>query len=119
MLRSSMAASRLASAETPLPLGLAGTASVWRRDAVLPTLFPFARRAAGFAARLGDDIELISLLYRFIFLQLQLAIGDTLAGLHVIFHAVPGADEVHFVFREIQPHRGLVRPQPLLDPGNG
>src|SRR5262249_6311106 len=41
------------------------------------------------------------------------------AGPHVVLHAVPGADEVHFVFREIESHRGLVGAKPLLDLGDG
>src|SRR6516164_4602750 len=119
MLRSSAAASRLASTEAPLPAGLAATVTLWRYSVVLPARLPLVRLAAGFAARLGDDIKVISLLHRFVFLQLQLAIGDAFAGPHVIFHAVPRADEVHLVFREIQTHRGLVRPQAFLDSGDG
>src|SRR5262252_659833 len=119
MLRSSAAARRFASTEAPLLAGLAAAVTFWRCGAVLPARFPLARLAAGFAARLGDDIKVISLLQRLVFLQLQLAIGDALAGFHVVFHAVPRAGEVHLVFRKIQTHRGLVRAQPLLDPGDG
>src|SRR5690242_8987072 len=114
MLRSSAAASRLASAEAPFGFAVA----VCRRGAVLPPRLPLARLAAGFAARLGDDIKVFSLLQGLVFLQLELAIGNALAGLHVVFHAVPWTDEVHFVFGEIEAHRGLIRPQPFLDPGD-
>src|SRR5262249_43613716 len=101
MLRSSAAASRFASAEAPLPTVLAGGAgSGRRRGAVFPLRFALVR-LAGFAARLGDDIKVISLLHRLVFLQLQPAIGDALPGLHVVFHAVPRADKVHLAFGEI------------------
>src|SRR5262249_38309528 len=107
-LRSSVTASCFASAEAPLPMAA----------------FALTARFAGgrlvlLTARLGDDIKVIPFLQRFVFLQPQLAIGDALAGLHVVFHAVPGADEVHFVFREIETHRGLVGAQPLIDLGDG
>src|SRR5262249_57536369 len=120
MLRSSIAASRLASTEAPLPAGLADITTARPRAAVLAARFlaarfPFAR----LAARLGDDIKVLSVLHRLVFFKLQLAIGDALAGLHVVFHAVPRADEMHLILRKIQTHRGLVGPQPLLDPGDG
>ena len=34
--------------------------------------------------------------------QLQAAVGDAFAGLHVVFVAVPGADEMHLGVREVQ-----------------
>src|SRR5579864_6296399 len=121
MQRSSVAARRLASAEAPsttstagLPAGRAATG----RRAVLAAVLT-AGFGVAFAARLGDDIKVLSFLHGLVFLQLQLAVGDALAGLHVVFHAMPRADEVHLVFREIEAHRGLVGPQPLLDLGDG
>src|SRR5215471_19945724 len=117
MLRSSAAARRFASTEAPLPAGLAAAVTFWRCGAVLPARFPLARLAAGFAARLGDDIKVISLLQRLVFLQLQLAVGHALAGFHVVFHAVPWADEVHLVFREVQARRGFIWAQPFLHLG--
>src|SRR5437660_11434947 len=110
MLRSSATASRLASAEAPLPAGLATAGAAVRRATILPARF-VTDRLTGLAARLGDDIKVISLLQRFVLLQFQLAIGDAFAGRHVVFHAVPGADEVHFVFGEEEPHRSLVGPR--------
>jgi hypothetical protein len=50
-----------------------------------------------------------------IFFQLLLAIRDALARLHVIFHAMPGADEVHFSIRKIQTLRRHVGTQAFLD----
>src|SRR5438045_1043529 len=52
----------------------------------------FTFRRAVFAAALGDDIKLISLLHDRVFPQLQLAVGHAFAGQHVIFVTVPGAD---------------------------
>src|SRR5690349_13251316 len=118
MLRSSATASRFASAEAPLASAfVAADPFGRRRGAILPLRLALAR-AAVFAARLGDDIKVISLLHGLVFLQFQLAIGDALAGFHVVFHAVPGTGEVHLGFGEVETHRGLVRPQPLLDPGD-
>src|SRR5580704_2575696 len=121
MPRSSTAARRLASADAPskiATLGLAtGRAGTGRRAALVAAFVTFLPIA--FAARLGDDIKVFSLLHGLVLLQLHLAIADALAGLHVVFHAVPRADEVHLVFGEEQAHRGLVGPQPLLDLGNG
>ena len=41
------------------------------------------------------------------------------AGLHVVFHAVPGTDEMHLGVGEVEPARGLVGHDPLLDLGDG
>src|ERR1700739_5122351 len=118
MPRSSAAVSRAASAEAPSTPAIFGL-SAWRagtgRRAVLAAGLTGGFVVA-FAARLGDDIKVLSLLHGLVFLQLHLAVGDALAGLHVVFHAVPGADEVHLVFREVEAHRSLVGAQPLLDP---
>src|ERR1700761_1672761 len=112
MPRSSAAASRAASAEAPstnatFGLSAGRAATGWR--GVLTGGFVLA-----FAARLGDDIKVLSLFHGLVFLQLHLAVGTALAGLHVVFHAVPRADEVHLVFREVEAHRGLVGAEPLL-----
>src|SRR5580658_1722480 len=121
MPRSSTVARRLASADAPsktATFGLAtGRAGTGRRAALVAAFVTFLPIA--FAARLGDDIKVFSLLHRLVLLQLHLAIADALAGLHVVFHAVPGADEVHFVLGEEQAHGGLVGAQPLLDLGDG
>src|SRR5437588_12581052 len=91
-------------------------------------LVPWARLVAsraGTAARravfavLGEDINLVAFLHDFILTQLEPAVGHAFAGLHVVFVAVPGTDEMHFVFGEEEPLRGLVGQQPLLDFGNG
>src|SRR5579862_8504211 len=112
MLRSSTAASLLASADAPsttsifgFPAGAAAAGRLVVLAGDLTTAFKLL------PARLGDDIKLVSLLHRPVLFQPQLAIGDALAGLHIVFHAVPGADEVHLVFGKEQAHRGLVRPQ--------
>src|SRR5689334_11938477 len=68
--------------------------------------FTFGR--AVFAAALGDDIKLISLLHDRVFPQLQLAVGHAFAGQHVVFVAVPRTDEMHFGVGEIEPARGHV-----------
>src|SRR6516165_2647761 len=113
-LRSIAAVTRLASATAILALVLAaGTAGREPRAALA------ARSSASLAARLGEDIDLVSLLYDLIFLQFQTAVGHAFAGLHIIFHAMPRADEIHVGLGEIKTHRGLVRPQPLLDARDG
>src|SRR5579864_6821421 len=122
MPRSSVAASFLASAEAPLPaasLCFTGGGATTGRGFDLAAFLATMALATIFAARLGDDIKVLALLHGLVFLQLHLAVADALAGLHVVFHAVPRTDEVHLVFREEQAHRGLVGAQPLLDLGDG
>src|SRR6202040_4258364 len=85
----------------------------------LAAVFATMAFATIFAARLGDDIKILALLHGLVFLQLHLAVADALAGLHVVFHAVPRADEVHLVFGEEQAHRSLVGAEPLFDLGDG
>src|SRR5580704_11182722 len=118
MPRSNAAATRIASAEAPLAGAAATAFNAGRTAAARRGGFATALEA-GFAARLGDDIKILAFLHRLVLFQLHLAIADALAGLHVVFHAVPGADEVHLIFGEIQAHGGLVRPQPLFDFGDG
>src|SRR5262249_50618345 len=85
----------------------------------------FAAGCAGIAARravlaaLGEDINLIPFLDHFVFAQLEFAVGHALAGLHVVFVAVPRAHEVHFAVRDVEPLRGLAGQQPLLELGDG
>src|SRR6202051_2158286 len=124
MPRSSVAASFLASAEAPLSaasLRFSGDRVTAGRNlaADLAAFFATMAFATIFAARLGDDIKVLAFLHGFVLFQLHLAIADALAGLHVVFHAVPRADEVHLVFGEEQAHRSLVGAQPLLDLGDG
>src|ERR1700686_1407738 len=124
MPRSSVAASFLASAEAPLSaasLRFSGTGVTAGRTlaADLAAFFATMAFATIFAARLGDDIKILAFLHGLVFLQPHLAVADALAGLHVVFHAVPRAHEVHLVFGEEQAHRGLVGAQPLLDLGDG
>src|SRR5262249_13296569 len=96
--RSSSAARRFASAEPAAPFAilLAGCAGT-----------RFAAGCAGIAARravlaaLGEDINLIPFLDHFVFAQLEPAVGHALAGLHVVFVAVPRAHEVHFAVGEV------------------
>src|ERR1700742_4522531 len=44
-------------------------------------------------AALRDDIDVVPLLHHLVAAQLELAVGDALAGLDVVFIAVPRADE--------------------------
>src|SRR4029079_13673791 len=115
------AASFIASAESPVcgVLGFGATVRV----ATAFNLAAVAERRAGlaaiFAAALGDGIQLVPFLQRLVFLQPHLPVGDALAGLHVVFHAVPGADEMHLVFRERQAQRRLVWAKLLFHRGDG
>src|SRR5580693_1473979 len=118
MPRSSAAATRSASAEAPAAGAAATAFNAGRTAAARRGGFATAFEA-GFAARLGDDIKILAFLHGLVFLQLHFAIADAFAGLHVVFHAVPRADEVHLVFGEEQAHRSLVGAQPLLDLGDG
>src|SRR5215471_3284879 len=86
-----------------------------------------ARAAAGLArdfaptfavAVLRDDIDVVSLLHHLVAAQLELAVGDALAGLHVVLVAMPRADEVGLGVREVEALRGLVGHDPLLDLGD-
>src|SRR5258708_6319777 len=95
---------------TGLAVALAG-AGLARRTGFAATL------AAGFAAGLGAtlvaaglcaDINLVPLLDHLVFAQLELAVGDALPGLHVVFIAVPRTHEMQFGVGEIQPLGGLV-----------
>src|ERR1700759_1583096 len=83
--------------------------------------FLLATTAGGgpFAAALGDDINLVSLFQHLVLLQLHLPVGDALAGLHVVFHAVPWAHEIHLGLGEVEALRCLVGAKPLLDLGDG
>ena len=50
---------------------------------------------------LGEDINLVSLLHDVEFFQLHAPVGHAFAGLHIVFHAVPRADEVHLTLGEV------------------
>src|SRR5262249_1725684 len=117
--RSISTASRFASAELgPFPdLPGVSTGVLDARAVGFAASAAAARgRGADFAAtRLGDDINLVPLLDYLVFAQLELAVRNTFTGLHVVFIAMPGADEVHLAVGEIEPLRGLVRQQSLLD----
>src|ERR1700722_13888153 len=96
--RSMSEASRLASSELPFA-GLDAT------GASFPALCGATGREVartcrdGFAAAfLGEDIDLIAFLHHLVFAQLELAVGHAFASLHVVFVAVPRADEMHLVF---------------------
>src|SRR5262249_185506 len=95
--RSISPASRIAWSES----SLLGTASGFAEATFAATFgLPFAgERRAGLVAALGDDIDLVSLLHHRVFPQLHPAVGDTLARLHVVFHAVPRAHEMHLALR--------------------
>src|SRR4051812_14160562 len=106
--RSISAASRVASAEafapfTALAAGFtAGAALLTGRAWALLTVCACAlgRRAVLAAAVLGEDINLVPFLDDLVLAQLELAVGHALAGLHVVFVAVPGTDEMHLGIRE-------------------
>src|SRR5205823_11424914 len=114
--RSISPASRIASLDNSFcgtTFGLAGAALAGASFGL-----PFAAgRRADLVAALGEDIHLVSLFQHLILAQLHLPVGDALAGFHIVFHAVPRADEVHLGLGEVQPLRGLVRAQPFLDLG--
>src|SRR5262245_34562112 len=74
---------------------------------------------AALAAALRADIDVIPFVHDLVAAQLHLAVGDAFPSLHVVFHAVPGADEVHLGFGEIEAARGLVRHDALFDLGDG
>src|SRR5262245_26433146 len=93
--RSMSAASRCAAWESALPLP-----PVSAPDGAFARCAGFTRpcigaraRGCGFAA-LGDDIDLVPFFYDLVLAQLELSIGDAFACLHVVFVAVPGADEM-------------------------
>src|SRR6202000_3283450 len=98
-------ASLIASADNPVCGVLIFGATV--RVAASFILDTTAGRRA-FAAALGDDIDLVPFFHDLIFLQLHLPVRDALAGLHVVFHAVPGAAEVHLRLGEVEVLSGLV-----------
>src|SRR5689334_12083701 len=98
--RSISSASLMASAESPV-CGVLGFGATVRVAAAFSRATAAGRRAVR-AAALGDDIHLVSLLQHLELLQLHLPVRDALAGLHVVFHAVPRADEVHVLFGEVQ-----------------
>src|SRR5262245_29484072 len=69
-------------------------------------------------AVLGDDIHVVSLLHDLVLAQLETPVADELAGLEVVFVAVPGADEMHLAVGEIEPARRLVGHDPLFHLGD-
>src|SRR6202034_3460906 len=117
MPRSIASARRFASAEAPLSAlapGLPGNFAAPPRLAAL-----VARRTAPLATSLGEDINVVSLADDLILFQFQPAIARAFPGFDIVFHAMPGTDEVHFVLGEIESHRGLIRTQAFLDLGDG
>src|SRR5215468_9435671 len=133
--RSIRAASAVASAEavpsavglitalaTVLPTTVLATTvlapAVLAAFAVLAVLAVLVAAALAVAA-LRDDIDVIPFLHDLVLAQLHLAVGDAFAGLHIVFHAMPGADEVHLGIGEVEPAGGLVRHDPLFDLGDG
>src|SRR5262245_32789320 len=78
-----------------------------------------ARLCCTAVAVLRDDIKVLSLLHDLIFAQLEAPVRDTLAGLHVVFVAVPRTHEMQFLLGEIEPARRLVGHDALFDLGDG
>src|SRR6476660_3042342 len=110
------AASLIASPESPVCGVLIFGATV--RVAAALILAAVAERGADLTA-LGDDIHLVPFFQDLELLQLEFPVRDAFAGLHVVFHAVPRADEVHLGLGEVESLRCLVRTQPLFDLGDG
>src|SRR5262249_16348990 len=84
-----------------------------------------ASAAAGAAALrdfavavLRDDIHVVSALHSLVAAQLELAVGDALAGLDVVLVAVPRADEVGLGVGKVKALRGLVGHDPLFHLGD-
>src|ERR1019366_9441783 len=120
--RSMSAASRVASPEAvAFPAGSATgfAAAGLARGAALDAVLCAVLLVVLAAAVLGDDINSVLLLDHLVLPQLELAVGHAFAGLHVVFIAVPGTDEMHLGVREVEPARGLVRHDPLFDLGDG
>src|SRR5947209_8401757 len=63
----------------------------------------------------GDDVELFAALHDRIRLQAQFAVSRALAGLDVVFVAVPRAHEMRLVGGEFLAEPALVRRQHVLD----
>src|SRR5262245_13744448 len=78
----------------------------------------FGVLGAALAAALRADIDVIPFVHDLVAAQLHLAVGDAFPSLHVVFHAVPGADEVHLGFGEIEAARGLVGHDAFFDLGD-
>ena len=64
----------------------------------------------------GDDVDVVAALDDFVLAQLLLAVADHLAGLQVVFLAVPRADEMHLV-AELLALVGAVRVDDVDDVG--
>src|ERR1700737_4243052 len=120
--RSMSAASRVACAEAVASSAAAGSATGFAaglaRCAVLCAVLFIAFCGALAAAALGDDINSVLLLDHLVLAQLEPAVGHAFAGLHVVFVAVPGTDEMHLGVREVEPARGLVGHDPLFALGD-
>src|SRR5256885_751278 len=63
----------------------------------------------------GDDVEIGAAAHDLIGFEPQRAVAGTLAGLDVVFVAVPGADEMRLVGGESLAEPDLVRPEHVLD----
>src|SRR4051794_39791385 len=127
-----MAASAEASAEAeplaavlPVPCAAGLSTVALAPDAFALVFLATALAVAALAATalavaaLRGDIDVIPFLHDFVLAQPHLAVGNAFPGLHVVFHAVPGADEMQLGVREVKPARGLVRHDPLFDLGDG
>src|SRR5262245_36116850 len=104
--RSMSAASRLASAEADVSFAAGGLATGWTFRALAARAL--AVRRGALRAGLGEDIELVPFLDQLVLAQLELAVGNAFAGLHVVFVAVPGTDEMHLGVGEVEALGGLV-----------
>src|SRR2546430_1156367 len=95
--RSIAAARRAASADRAALPGASSARAASGAPVVL------LRRAGLATAVLGDAIDITPLLDHLVFAQLEAAVADELAGLEVVFVAVPGTHEVHLAVGEVQP----------------
>src|SRR5437868_4404572 len=117
--RSISAASRLAWSELPF-VAFGGTAWSFAERCGADRAGTARGCRDGFAAPfLGEDIDLIAFLHDLVFAQLELAVGDAFTCLHVVLIAMPGADEMHLAFGEIEALGCLIGQDALFHLGDG
>src|SRR5262245_40540763 len=111
-----MSAASASAAAAVDPAGFAAATGATARGAGLAACAGLLRVLA--VALLRDDINVVSPLHDLVAAQLELAVGDALAGLDVVLVAVPRADEVRLGVGEVHALRGLVGHDPLFDLGD-
>src|SRR5215470_3260683 len=73
------------------------------------------RSPKGAIASVCDDIDVLSAPNHVEPFQLQAPVGSTFAGREIIFVAVPGADEMHFIAGKLLPEPAAIRSDHVLD----